>query len=83
VATEFEIKKFQLQQQNYSVASQANSYNGQPEDSGFNVNGSNSYSIDDEDVAFKFAEMLIAKKMQVGLNSNGYHNGECAEAVER
>jgi uncharacterized protein YggE len=74
-----QIKKFDLQNQNYNIYSQPVSYNpdGTPDTYSYQVTGSSNYIMDNADAAFKFAEFLTNQKMQVGLNSNSYRNGNC------
>jgi uncharacterized protein YggE len=74
-----EVGKFDLQNQNYNIYSQPLNYtpDGQPTTYNYQVTGSSSYIMDNVDAAFKFAEFLTAQKIQVGLNSNSYRQGNC------
>lgn len=69
-----------LQNQNYNVSASPQGYapdGATPLAFTYQVGGNASYKMDNADAAFKFAEFLITQKMQVGLNSNSYRQGNC------
>jgi len=74
-----EVAKFDLQNQNYNISASPQNYgpDGQPQNYIYQVNGSSSYMMDNADAAFKFAEYLNSQKIQVGMNSNSYRQGNC------
>lgn len=74
-----EVNKFDLQSQNYNIYAQPQNYgsDGQPQSYTYQVTGSSGYIMDNADAAFKFAEFLNAQKIQVGMNSNAYRQGNC------
>lgn len=74
-----EVAKFELQNQNYNINAQPQNYgpDGQPQNYIYQVNGNSSYVMDNADAAFKFAEYLNSQKIQVGMNSNSYRQGNC------
>lgn len=71
--------KFDVQSQNYNIYGSPQNYgpDGQPQSYSYQVSGSTGYMMDDADMAFKFAEFLTSQKMQVGINSNSYRQGNC------
>lgn len=72
------VKKFELQNMNFSVNS--NNYgNGS---SGVQLNGSAGYLMDNADAAFKLAEFLETQKMNVNVNASKYKNGNCNNLTE-
>lgn len=82
-AKQQKLKKFSLQNQNYNIYAQPLNYNpdGTPNSFTYQINGSSSYVMDNADAAFTFAEFLTKQKMQVGLNSNSYRQGNCSNPV--
>ena len=79
-AKQQELKKFTLQNQNYNIYSQPQGYmpdGTTPLSFTYQVNGTMSYQLDNTDAAFKFAELLTQKKMQVNVSSNSYRQGNC------
>jgi hypothetical protein len=73
--------KLELQSQNYNINSNLKYYDqdGQPISYSYQISGSSSYKMDDSVQAFKFAEFLIAQKMQISFDSNAYRQGNCSE----
>lgn len=73
------LAKFELQNQNYNIYSQPQNYgqDGQPQSYTYQVSGTSTYVMESSDAAFKFAELLTAQKIQVGMNSNMYRQGNC------
>ena len=78
------VAKFELQNQNYNIYAQPQNYgpDGQPQSFIYQVNGSSAYVMDSADAAFKFAEFLNQNKIQVGMNSNSYRQGNCNNYTE-
>ncbi len=73
------LSKLDLQSQSYNINTNVRDYdnNGQPMSYSYQVSGSSSYKLDNAEAAFKFAEFLAAQKIQVGLNSSSYRQGNC------
>lgn len=67
------MKKFDLQSQNYNINS---NYNNNSQ--GYQLSGSANYQVGNSDEAFKFAEFLAGQKFNVAVNGNSYKNGMCA-----